>query len=382
MLICEVTNTTDTQTRTPVSALKFPTEFVEIARNSDWLPRAEYLGYDINQGYDLELVGQSIYFWHLITQNCARSVDVMRRTGHVLYRGVGRNANSFIGQSRQDRQPRDSLREMQNLIDDFLKQAGFAARRGNSTFAVASQDVAATYGTTMAIFPADDAAITWNADYDDFYFQTKAESAGSLLHRMSNIMSQIDGQDDIYSIVDQVESLADTLFTNLREAVTFTDPASPHLEDIKSWQNTVGMHLRQQEIRKSMPWTSPGLILIDPKRLENMKRSITAALADQQGNDSELYLTNALRATDQLMQLEQEHDLVDQIRHWKLPHQGRSTSTVAQAAAVMGFRQGDLTGALESGHEVYISGTYYAANYSQEPLLNYFIGRFVTADTK
>lgn len=108
-----------------------------------------------------------------IRENCqqflAESKFYFHNKNHVLYRGTNdHNTNYFLGSSKNDRKPRDTNINIQNAIDYKLEEAGFIARRGNSTFCWGREHSARDYGNIYAIFPFDGYSYTWSTGYHDF----------------------------------------------------------------------------------------------------------------------------------------------------------------------------------------------------------------------
>jgi len=77
----------------------------------------------------------------------------------VFYRGLKTWPDgmdpAFVGQSREDRQPKDSDTDQTRLFDAALASSGFKALRSNSLFVSSSISVANDYGKPWVIFPLD-----------------------------------------------------------------------------------------------------------------------------------------------------------------------------------------------------------------------------------
>jgi len=144
-------------------------EFIPLGRKSPLLPHARSLYLDPKHDRDMAHLGMITQLWKQITSSCSQSLAAMRASRRALYRGAG-GAMAYWGQPWQSRRPADTHRDEQALVDQFLEQAGFAARRGNSIFATSNIRQAVDYGDDLyLVFPVNGAAITWNRRIVDFY---------------------------------------------------------------------------------------------------------------------------------------------------------------------------------------------------------------------
>jgi len=95
-----------------------------------------------------------------IDQHCGDILSLYKANGNrVFYRGLktwpqGMDP-AFVGQSREDRQPKDSDNDQTRLFDAALASSGFKALRSNSLFVSSSISVANDYGKAWVIFPLD-----------------------------------------------------------------------------------------------------------------------------------------------------------------------------------------------------------------------------------
>lgn len=111
-----------------------------------------------------------------IKANCSDIVNMYKQTNvdprslnGFLLRGVENKPAIFKSESHQNRTPKDSIVELQNLVDDWLHYNGFKALRSNSIFCVGTWSHARTYGPTYIIFPVNGFDYTWfKGTYDLF----------------------------------------------------------------------------------------------------------------------------------------------------------------------------------------------------------------------
>jgi len=102
-----------------------------------------------------------------IKQHCSDIVKLMKVSGIFLYRGVkNQSATVFVGQSRQDRQPKDTRQDISAYFDKALASHGFKALRGNSIFVTSNLQQAAGYGEAYAIFPMNGFDYTYTSMTD------------------------------------------------------------------------------------------------------------------------------------------------------------------------------------------------------------------------
>lgn len=90
---------------------------------------------------------------------CSEFIQVLKQvsTAHsvrYLYRGMRGDASVVEGRSRTDRQPKDSVSALSDLLDHHLANLGFEALRRNSIFTTTSYSFAERYGDNVyIIFP-------------------------------------------------------------------------------------------------------------------------------------------------------------------------------------------------------------------------------------
>jgi len=102
-----------------------------------------------------------------IEEHCSDIIKLMKVSGIFLYRGVKNQSTTvFVGQSRQDREPKDTRQDISAYFDKALASHGFKALRGNSIFVTSNLLQAAGYGDTYAIFPMNGFDYTYTSMTD------------------------------------------------------------------------------------------------------------------------------------------------------------------------------------------------------------------------
>lgn len=99
----------------------------------------------------------------IIYERCHIITAAMNSTGLVLDRGiVGSESAVFLGNSPQNRPPRNTHKKFHDRIEKNLKAAGFKARRNNSIFVLGAElGMPSAYGSNYIIFPFDGFNYTW-----------------------------------------------------------------------------------------------------------------------------------------------------------------------------------------------------------------------------
>ena len=83
--------------------------------------------------------------------------------GHPTFRGTNRTNNwpTFTRKVRDDREPRDSSPEENQLFEFFLEAAGSSARRHNSLYVTGREGYADSYGRPHVVYPMGNFSYTW-----------------------------------------------------------------------------------------------------------------------------------------------------------------------------------------------------------------------------
>lgn len=90
--------------------------------------------------------------------------------GHLTFRGTDRTNNrpAFTRRVRDDRKPRDSGPEENQLFEFFLEAAGSSARRHNSLYVTGREDYADSYGFPHVVYPMGNFSYTWLPGVSDW----------------------------------------------------------------------------------------------------------------------------------------------------------------------------------------------------------------------
>lgn len=98
----------------------------------------------------------------LIKTNCSDILSIYKDTGNILYRGfIDLYQPFFKALPRENRKSRDGDINIHNIINNYLKEQGFEARRDNSFFCISKMKEAKEYGEAYLVFPKNDFKYTW-----------------------------------------------------------------------------------------------------------------------------------------------------------------------------------------------------------------------------
>lgn len=115
-----------------------------------------------------------------IKTNCSEYLfELKSSVKNNLFRGMGLKNESppiFLGQSRNDRRPKDSDYSMQTVIDDRLQKLGYTALRRNSIFCTTNMNTASGYGNIYVIFPLNGFSFTWSENIEDLFYSVNLDS--------------------------------------------------------------------------------------------------------------------------------------------------------------------------------------------------------------
>lgn len=85
---------------------------------------------------------------------CSEFIPAMQQAGKFLYRGVKNHEHAFEGRSREDREPKDSDKQVSETFDRMMSELGVQALRSNSIYTTSSYGFASMYGWEVyIIFP-------------------------------------------------------------------------------------------------------------------------------------------------------------------------------------------------------------------------------------
>jgi hypothetical protein len=111
-----------------------------------------------------------------IKQNCSQILSVYKANPlKKLYRGLHVNASPYplalTGESPTNRKPQNTPIDIQNKIDNKLKEAGFSALRSNSIFCSSVYEDTESYGAVYIIYPFNGFTYTWAENIYDLTLQ-------------------------------------------------------------------------------------------------------------------------------------------------------------------------------------------------------------------
>jgi len=137
----------------------------------------EIINYEeLKSGQIQRILGQkSKSISNFIENHCSQILDIYWKEQKYLYRGVNLISTSqfMLGNSRDNRSPKDTPKEVQLLIDKRLQEAGFEARRSNSIFCTSNLYTAEAYAIPLRnvfiIFPINGFSFTYNSMARDLY---------------------------------------------------------------------------------------------------------------------------------------------------------------------------------------------------------------------
>lgn len=106
-----------------------------------------------------------------LAKNCREIIKVYKEANNdfrgnsekFLYRGIRSREDALYGKPFDIRKPKDSDSQLDTLVNDAMKEHGFAATRNNSTFVTGDRSQASGYGHSLYImFPVDGFKYTWS----------------------------------------------------------------------------------------------------------------------------------------------------------------------------------------------------------------------------
>jgi len=134
-----------------------------------------------------------------VEKNCSDFVKIMKDSNEFLYRGI-KDANKedhFFGVPRENRYPRDTSQENQELADEYLTLAGFKALRRNSIFCTSKYGNALSFtklsdaSQIYTIFPLNGFDYTWSIKHKDWVIQNPELKKNTQLMEIHKIWNNI-----------------------------------------------------------------------------------------------------------------------------------------------------------------------------------------------
>ena len=339
-------------------------KFIPLGRKSPLLRLARSLDLDPKQDRDLSQLGMMTLVWNQIRASCSQSLAAIRATRRPLWRGASGPA-AYWGQPWQRRRPDDTSRDQQDLIDQFLEQAGFAARRGNSIFATSNFSQASGYGQDIFyIFPVDGAAITWNRRVRDFYSDVVEDQTVQEYLRQALSSGKGPKPPDLFVIADK---LSDQLFP-LEEMLSYLEFKGDNV-NLSRWLDKVIDGISTFDERLALAGEKFDIddnprplqqLLTNPKFFELLATVNSAQVAQMIPAKLRDRYSQAQTQVKRIIKFVQANQAAIQSAVQSFSMQSYKPKQIQAAAKRLGFVSGDLAGALRSGHEIYINGTYIA----------------------
>jgi len=109
-----------------------------------------------------------------IHKHCQDILMVYAQTNDCLYKGLSNDVGQIMmGKSEENREPKDTPKEVQVKVDSLLQGAGFTALRRNSFFCISDVERAeyfckGDWTRLYVVFPLDGFEYTWSATINDF----------------------------------------------------------------------------------------------------------------------------------------------------------------------------------------------------------------------
>ena len=306
-------------------------------------------------GRDIIAMGMATRLWQLIERQCSDVVGAMKSTGRLLYRGATYYGPAYLAAPWAARKPKDTSRDIQTTVDDFLQAAGFQALRGNSIYATSNRMDANSYvhgggakqpGKLHAIFPLNGSHITWNSKIDDFY-STIVDSPSNYFDPEEWLNSPPEEVIDAARLYNKMHDLVYDAYQvaselnnpTLKSFFTILLAEFPHIpkdfgQDVHLTQNffkQYGEEFAKNKLNQLANYFPPNKQPPTPLKIFN---KVT-------------YLTSFLKE-------------VPQIQKALMVAMTKSKPNEREQAERLGFRMGDWPAALESGNEIYINGQYVA----------------------
>ena len=140
-------------------------------------------------------------FWqNTIEPNCSIALKEYRSAKAVLYRGViNAPGDAFVAKSRDDRKPKDSSYDAQELFDKILVKLKYTAIRSNSIFTTHSPSHAGGYGSTYVIIPVNGFNFTYT-NQGDFTIGIRKLISSKKYDNVNTLILKAGGNPDSYDL--------------------------------------------------------------------------------------------------------------------------------------------------------------------------------------
>lgn len=110
-----------------------------------------------------------------IAKNCKQIIKVYKELNRnsfnkqrFMYRGIRSSSDALYGKPFDARKPKDSNRDLHELVNGTIKNLGFEANRENAMFMTGDRSQASGYGNSLYVmFPVDGFTYTWSQEEKD-----------------------------------------------------------------------------------------------------------------------------------------------------------------------------------------------------------------------
>lgn len=110
-----------------------------------------------------------------IAKNCKQIIKVYKELNRnnfnkqrFMYRGIRSSSDALYGKPFDARKPKDSNRDLHELVNGTIKNLGFEANRENAMFMTGDRSQASGYGHSLYVmFPVDGFTYTWSREEKD-----------------------------------------------------------------------------------------------------------------------------------------------------------------------------------------------------------------------
>lgn len=296
-------------------------------------------------------------YFSYIEKNCGEFLTAARAANKLLFRGQSDSEHPvFVGYPRENRRPKDSSAEAQQLFDQYLSALGFKALRSNSIFTSSDDIQAGNYGTVYAIFPKDGFSFTWSTKETDLvmhsisYVDPKAISPSDVYEDLGEWVEKLDIDVEHFIKYDSYEPGDDAaLVKKIKQS-----PAYKKLsKGVSKWNNDLD------------PYDGEATVTDVYKQflaIVNAYREACVALPVLEKVLGKKYATSLKKDIDKS----------------ELALTGNEEDVASRAAAFVkkrGFIHENLPAALKSEHEICVLGEYVAVNWEdyEEELIRYFL---------
>jgi transcription antitermination factor NusG len=171
-----------------------------------------------------------------LQKNCKEIIKVYQdlngssfKRQKFLYRGIRSRSDALYGKPFEARKPKDSNSELHTMLNDAMKNAGFTARRDNSTFTTGDRGQASGYGNSLYIlFPVDGFKYTWSRTEKDLVLDSGKRMAlldKNVLKKLRTMITKAKKDNPDKDISDSKYMFVDSYDynTNVREVQRLID---------------------------------------------------------------------------------------------------------------------------------------------------------------